>query len=89
MGRGTGLHQEFGHVAVQLGEYHRVPVVDHLDQIGSLVLGLVGGVPVQIKAVVVAAGIVGAPVRVLIGQMTKMMSSRMSSTFSVMSPLMV
>ena len=67
VGRGAGLHQEFGHVAVQLGEYHRVPVVDHLDQIGSLVLGLVGGVPVQIKAVVVAAGVVGAPVRVLIG----------------------
>ena len=31
MGRGAGLHQERGHVAVELGEDHRVPVVDDPD----------------------------------------------------------
>ena len=67
MGRGAGLHQELSHVAVELGEHHRVPVVDHLNQVGGLALGLVGGVPVQIEAVVVAAGVVGAPVGVLVG----------------------
>ena len=67
MGRGAGLHQELSHIAVELGEHHRVPVVDHLNQVGGLALGLVGGVPVQIEAVVVAAGVVGAPVGVLVG----------------------
>ena len=67
MGWCTGFHQELVHIAVELHKGHRVPVVDDLDQIGGLALGLVGGVPVQIETVIVAPGVVGAPVRVLIG----------------------